>query len=199
MLLKTITTAIILLYIPLIAKAESASTEVAIFAGGCFWCVESDFDQVPGVLETTSGYIGGNNTVPTYRSVSAGNTGYAEAVKIQYDPSVVSYKDLLTYFWRTIDPTVKNQQFCDIGSQYRSEIFYLNEQQEKEALSSREFLKSNKPFDERVVTGISRATQFYPAEPYHQNYYQKNPIRYKYYRWGCGRDQRLTELWGVSK
>jgi len=174
------------------------TTETAIFAGGCFWCVESDFDKVPGVVSTTSGYIGGHVENPTYQQVSAGGTGHAEAVKIVFDPERVSYEELLEIFWRSIDPTVKDQQFCDHGSQYRSEIFYLNEEQKRLAEHSKAALKRSKPFDAEIVTPITEASTFYSAESYHQDYYQKNPIRYKYYRWGCGRDQRLETLWGVK-
>jgi peptide-methionine (S)-S-oxide reductase len=171
-------------------------TEIAIFAGGCFWCVEADFDKVDGVLETTSGYIGGRIPNPTYSAVSAGATGHTEAVKIVFDPARISYAQLLEKFWPTIDPTVKDQQFCDVGSQYRSGIFPLDQKQLKEAEASKASRQKNKPFKAPIVTEITLATTFYPAEEYHQDYYLKNPIRYRYYRTGCGRDARLKDLWG---
>ncbi len=170
----------------------------AVFAGGCFWCVESDFDKVPGVIATTSGYIGGTKKNPTYQEVSAGGTGHAEAVEIVYDPAKVSYEKLLDVFWKNIDPTVKDRQFCDGGSQYRSAIFYLNEEQKRLAEASLEALKKNKPFKGEIYTQIVPAGEFWPAEEYHQDYYKKNPIRYKFYRTGCGRDARLKEIWGAQ-
>ena len=168
----------------------------ATFAGGCFWCVESDFDKVPGVISTTSGYIGGSVANPTYEQVSAKRTGHAEAVEIVYDPLKVTYERLVEYFWHTIDPTTKDRQFCDSGSPYRSAIFALDSEQLKTAQASKAALEKSKPFKESVVTEIVLATKFYPAEDYHQDYYLKNPVRYKYYRGGCGRDARLKELWG---
>ncbi len=171
-------------------------TAVATFAGGCFWCVESDFDKVDGVLSTTSGYIGGKTANPTYKAVSAGGTGHAEAVQVVYDPSRVSYEKLVSYFWRTIDPTVKDRQFCDVGTPYRSALFPHDDAQMQVALASRAALEKSKPFKESIVTEITLATTFYPAEDYHQDYYKKNPVRYAYYRNGCGRDERLKALWG---
>jgi len=187
--------------LPVQAMAESSMTEIetAIFAGGCFWCTESDFDKVKGVLATTSGYIGGHKNNPTYKQVSAGSTGHAEAVKLEYDPKQVSYTELLAVFWRNIDPTTPNAQFCDHGSQYRSAIFYMNDEQKKLAQESRSALEMSKPFKEPIVTEITQASQFYPAEAYHQNYHDRNPLRYKYYRYGCGRDARLEQLWGEGK
>ena len=170
----------------------------AIFAGGCFWCVESDFDKIPGVISTTSGYTGGNTTNPTYEQVSAHTTGHAEAVEVAYDPAKVSYERLVAYYWRTIDPTVKDQQFCDHGSPYRTAIFANGPEQLKIAQASRAALERTKPFKEPVVTEIVTAGVFYPAEDYHQDYYKKNPIRYKYYRTTCGRDARLQQLWGAQ-
>ena len=184
---------ILMLSGPLSAQQEP---ETAIFAGGCFWCVEADFDKVPGVLDTLSGYIGGERPDPTYEEVSAGGTGHAEAVRITYDPAQVSYAQLLDLFWRSIDPTTPDRQFCDRGSQYRSAIFYLNEEQRRLAEVSRAALEADKPFPEPIVTEISPADTFYPAEVYHQDYYRKNPIRYRFYRFNCGRDQRLEALWG---
>jgi peptide-methionine (S)-S-oxide reductase len=170
--------------------------EKATFAGGCFWCMEHPFDEIPGVVSVTSGYTGGQKKNPTYEEVSAGGTGHAESVQIIYDPAKVSYEKLLKVFWHNIDPTAKDRQFCDSGHQYRSAIFYHNEEQHRLALQSKAELEKNKAFKEPVVTEIVPATEFYPAENYHQHYYKKNPIRYKYYRFSCGRDQRLKELWG---
>jgi len=180
------------------ADGIPSNYETAIVAGGCFWCVESDFDKVPGVIKTVSGYIGGHKPDPTYKQVSAGGTGYAEAVQIVYDPEKVSYKELIDRFWRTIDPTTPNRQFCDSGSQYRTAIFYTNPRQKAIAQESKVALEKTKPFAAPIVTEITKATEFYPAEEYHQNYYKKNPVRYKYYRFSCGRDERLEQLWGSS-
>lgn len=176
--------------------ANAAALEKAIFAGGCFWCMEAPFDKLPGVVSVTAGYTGGEKKNPTYKEVSAGGTGHAEAVLIVYDPAKISYQLLLGVFWRNIDPTVADRQFCDVGHQYRAAIFYLGEGQRKAALLSKAALDKNRPFREPVVTGITPATEFYPAEEYHQHYYKKNPLRYNYYRSGCGRDKRLKELWG---
>ncbi len=192
--------AALLASLPTAAQAPAPETGEAraVFAGGCFWCVESDFDKVPGVIATTSGYIGGTKKNPTYEEVSAGGTGHAEAVEIVYDPAKVSYEKLLEVFWKNIDPTVKDRQFCDGGSQYRSAIFYLNEEQKRLAEASLEALKRNKPFKGEIYTQIVPAGEFWPAEEYHQDYYKKNPIRYKFYRTGCGRDARLKEIWGAQ-
>jgi len=168
----------------------------ATFAGGCFWCMEAPFDKLPGVVSVTSGYTGGHKKNPTYEEVSSGNTGHAEAVQVVYDPAAVSYKKLLDVFWHNIDPTVKDRQFCDVGTQYRSAIFTHDEEQRRLAEESRAELEKSKPFREKVVTEIVPASEFYPAEEYHQKYYQKNPLRYQYYRAGCGRDARLKQLWG---
>lgn len=176
--------------------ANAAALEKAIFAGGCFWCMEAPFDKLPGVVSVTAGYTGGEKKNPTYKEVSAGGTGHAEAVLILYNPLRISYSSLLGVFWRNIDPTVVDRQFCDVGHQYRSGIFYLGEGQRKAALLSKAVLDKNRPFREPVVTEITPATEFYPAEEYHQHYYKKNPLRYNYYRSGCGRDKRLKELWG---
>jgi peptide-methionine (S)-S-oxide reductase len=177
------------------------TTAKAIFAGGCFWCMEQPFDVLPGVKSTTSGYIGGMTKNPTYEQISRGNTGHTEAVLVEYDPAKVTYARLLEVFWKNIDPTVKNRQFCDAGSQYRSGIFPLDDVQLNTATASRDALAKNKPFPEPIVTEITRAnpSDFYLAEDYHQDYYIKNPVRYKYYRNGCGRDARLKQLWGNVK
>jgi len=173
----------------------SDKTATAIFAGGCFWCAESDFEKVPGVIGAQSGYTGGRKVNPTYEEVSAGGTGHTEAVRVTYDPTRVSYAQLVEYFWRTIDPTVKNRQFCDVGSQYRSAIFWQTEEERAIAEKSRDALLAGGRFKE-IHTEIAQTTAFYPAEEYHQDYYKKNPIRYTYYRHGCGRDDRLKTLWG---
>ena len=184
-----------------LALAASASfaqgpTAKATFAGGCFWCVESDFDKVPGVLSTTSGYIGGTVANPTYEQVTAKTTGHAEAVEIVFDPSKISYAQLLEKFWRSIDPTTKDRQFCDAGSPYRSAIFTHDAAQAAAAQASLAALEKSKPFKEPIVTQIVPAGPFYAAEAYHQDYYKKNPVRYTYYRSSCGRDARLEQLWG---
>jgi peptide-methionine (S)-S-oxide reductase len=168
----------------------------ATFAGGCFWCLELPFDQVPGVVSTTVGYTGGHKTNPTYEQVSSGGTGHAEAIQIVFDPDKVSYARLLDVFWRNVDPFDAKGQFCDRGSQYRSAIFYHDEEQRKQAEQSRKKLEESLAVEQMVATEIVSASQFYPAEEYHQDYYQKNPVRYKYYRHSCGRDRRLKEIWG---
>ena len=170
--------------------------EKATFAGGCFWCMEPAFDKLDGVKSVISGYTGGRKENPTYEEVSSGSTGHAESIEITYDPAVVSYSRLLDVFWRNIDPTVKDRQFCDAGTQYRSAIFYHGEEQKRLAEASKKALEQSRRFPGPIYTEIAPATTFYAAEEYHQKYYQKNPIRYKYYRYGCGRDQRLKELWG---
>jgi peptide-methionine (S)-S-oxide reductase len=177
-------------------KAAAGRLEKATFAGGCFWCMEAPFDKLPGVASVTSGYTGGTLKNPTYEQVSAGGTGHAESVQIVYDPARISYTKLLDIYWHNIDPTVRDQQFCDHGHQYRSAIFYENDEQRRLALASRAALEKSKPFKENIVTEIVPAGTFYPAEEYHQHYYRKNPIRYHYYRSSCGRDRRLKELWG---
>jgi len=178
------------------AAPATAATEKATLAGGCFWCMEAPFDKLPGVVSVTPGYSGGQVKNPTYGQVSAGGTGHAEAVQIVFDPSKTSYSRLLDIFWRNIDPTVSDRQFCDVGSQYRSAIFFHSEEQRRVALQSKAALEKNKPFKGAILTEITPAGGFYAAEEYHQHYYKKNPLRYKYYRNGCGRDQRLKELWG---
>ena len=176
--------------------AQAQTTAKATFAGGCFWCVESDFDKVDGVLATTSGYSGGSVANPTYEQVSAKHTGHAEAVEVVFDPAKVSYSQLVEHFWRTIDPTTTDRQFCDVGSPYRTGIFAVDAAQLQEAQASRAALEKSKPFKEPIVTEVVKAGAFYPAEGYHQDYYLKNPVRYKFYRTSCGRDARLQQLWG---
>ncbi|HEX2542533.1 MAG TPA: peptide-methionine (S)-S-oxide reductase MsrA [Caldimonas sp.] len=182
------------------ANASPAAPPVgsakAVFAGGCFWCVEADFDKVDGVLSTTSGYTGGNMPNPTYEQVSGKRTGHAEAVEIVFDPRRVSYDKLVERFWRTIDPTTRDRQFCDVGSPYRSAIYAQDAEQLRIAQASRAALEKSKPFKEPVVTEVVAGGPFYPAEAYHQDYAKKNPLRYNYYRLTCGRDARLKELWG---
>ena len=176
--------------------AAQPGSAVAVFAGGCFWCTESDFDKVPGVLSTTSGYIGGHVENPTYEDVSYGKSGHIEAVQVRYDSSKISYAQLLEVFWPTIDPITPNAQFCDKGPQYRSAIFYGNPQEQALAEASKAALERSGKLPGPVLTEILAATTFYPAEEYHQDYHNKNPIRYAYYRNGCGRDARLEQLWG---
>ena len=180
------------------ASSHAQATEKAIFAGGCFWCVESDFDQVAGVISTTSGYTGGTVANPSYEQVSGKHTGHAEAVEVVFDPTRVSYEKLVEHYWRTIDPTVKDRQFCDVGNPYRTAIFPIGEAQMKVAMASKAALEKTKPFKEPIVTEITPASAFYPAETYHQDYYKKNPVRYQYYRLTCGRDARVKELWGEA-
>lgn len=188
------------LLLPLPATAQTAkpaapATAVATFGGGCFWCMEEAFDKLPGVISTVSGYMGGRTENPTYQQVSTGTTGHNEVVQVSYDPAKISYAQLLDAFWRNIDPTQANGQFCDHGSQYRSEIFYHDAAQRKLAEASKAALLKNKPFAGDVHTLVTAAGRFYPAEEYHQDYYRKNPVRYSYYKTGCGREARLKEVW----
>ena len=178
--------------------ADNANLAKATFAGGCFWCMEPPFDKLPGVVSTTSGYTGGKKLNPTYREVSDGETGHTEAVQIVYDPAKISYEQLLNVFWHNSDPTVKDQQFCDHGSQYRTGIFVHDDRQKKQADAAKAALVKTKPFKAEIVTEITAASTFYPAEDYHQDYYLKNPVKYKFYRFNCGRDARLKELWGEA-
>ncbi|MDJ0958565.1 MAG: peptide-methionine (S)-S-oxide reductase MsrA [Arenicellales bacterium] len=180
------------------AEARLKGLSVATFAGGCFWCMEGPFDKLDGVVSTTSGYTGGQKENPTYKQVSAGGTGHTEAVQIVYDPHKVSYDQLLDVFWVNHDPTEKDGQFCDKGDQYRPGIFYHDEEQKTLAEASKKQIEETKTFSDPVLTEITQASTFYPAEAYHQDYYVKNPFRYKFYRHGCGRDSRLEQLWGKS-
>jgi peptide-methionine (S)-S-oxide reductase len=174
-----------------------AKTAIATFAGGCFWCVEEAFDKVPGVISTVSGYTGGTVPNPTYEQVSSGkNTGHAEAVRVTYDASKVTYQQLVDWFWRNIDPTQANGQFCDTGSPYRSGIFYHDEEQKRIAEASKRALEASGRLKQPIVTEITAAAAFYDAEDYHQDYYKKNPNRYSFYKYGCGRTQRLEQIWG---
>jgi peptide-methionine (S)-S-oxide reductase len=185
------------------ASGESTPSEtdgdrmaVATFAGGCFWCMEPPFDELVGVVSTTSGYSGGLRPNPTYGEVSRGGTGHAEVVQVRYDPSKIGYAQLLDVFWRNVDPTTPARQFCDTGDQYRTAIFYHDLDQKRLAEQSRQDLEAAGRLRQPIVTEISEAREFWPAEEYHQDYYKKNPVRYKLYRYRCGRDQRLQELWG---
>ena len=178
------------------AQAQGRQLAKATFAGGCFWCMEGPFDKLDGVVSTTSGYTGGTKKNPSYEEVSSGGTGHAESVQVVYDPAKVSYEKLLEVYWHNIDPLAKNRQFCDVGTQYRSAIFYQNENQKRLAEASKAEIQ--KRFKQPVQTEIVAASAFYPAEDYHQDFYKKNPLRYKLYRTGCGRDARLEELWGKS-
>jgi len=199
-LLSLVAAAVVLLLMPSLPHAAETGglgrLETAIFAGGCFWCMQPPFDILKGVASTTAGYTGGGKANPTYEEVSAGGTGHAEAVRILFDPKVISYSRLLEVFWHNIDPATPDRQFCDTGNQYRSAIFYVGETQKRLAQQSKQALEKEKPFKEPVFTEIKAAGAFYPAEEYHQNYYKKNPLRYKIYRYNCGRDKRLRELWG---
>ncbi|MEF8733525.1 MAG: peptide-methionine (S)-S-oxide reductase MsrA [Candidatus Accumulibacter meliphilus] len=177
------------------AAPSTATPQTAIFAGGCFWCIEADFEKLPGVISVESGYTAGQTVNPTYEQVSAGGTGHTEAIRVRYDAQKVGYPQLVEYFWRHIDPTVKDRQFCDVGSQYRSGIYWQDDSERKAAESSRDALLKSGKFT-RIETELQPASTFYPAEAYHQDYYKKNPIRYSYYRSGCGRDLRVENLWG---
>jgi peptide-methionine (S)-S-oxide reductase len=178
---------------PPVSRPAGAAT--AVFAGGCFWCVEADFEKLPGVFDAESGYAGGALKNPSYNQVSAGGTGHAEVVRVYYDPKKVSYEKLLEYYWRHVDPTVKDRQFCDAGHQYRTAIFFQNESEKAAAEASKSALEKSSRFA-HIYTEIAPLAAFYPAEEYHQDYYKKNPIRYKYYRTTCGRDARVKEVWG---
>jgi peptide-methionine (S)-S-oxide reductase len=182
----------------LAAGAAGAEPAVATFAGGCFWCMEPPFEALAGVASVTSGYTGGSDPDPSYESVSAGGSGHAEAVQVVYDPQQVSYEKLLDVFWHNVDPTVRDRQFCDVGSQYRSAIFVHDDEQRRLAEASRAALEASRRLPAPIVTQIVAAGRFHPAEAYHQDYAKKNPLRYRFYRTGCGRDARLRELWGAE-
>jgi peptide-methionine (S)-S-oxide reductase len=176
--------------------AADATLGKAYFAGGCFWCMEEVFEKVEGVLSATSGYMGGTVSNPTYEEVSAGRTGHAESVEVVYDPAKVSYQKLLDAFWHNVDPITPNAQFCDHGNQYRSAIFFQTDEEKRASDSSKQVIEQSRRFKEPIVTQIVMALQFYPAEEYHQDFYKKNPVRYKFYKYNCGRAQRLEVLWG---
>lgn len=197
--MRTIFLALFTLLLPLQAAradAAPAKTETATFAGGCFWCMVPPFKNLPGVLSVTAGYTGGHVANPSYEQVSSGETGHAESVQVIYDPAKVNYARLLDVFWHNIDPVTPQQQFCDVGDQYRTAVFYHGEEQKKLAIASRDALQASGVVKGKIVTQIVAASTFYPAEDYHQDYYQKNELRYQIYRHGCGRDQRLKELYG---
>ena len=177
-------------------KPAPAGFERATFAGGCFWCMEPPFDALAGVVSTTSGYMGGQKKNPTYEEVSAGITGHAEVLQVVYDPKKVSYEKLMDVYWHNVDPTVKDRQFCDGGTQYRTAVFHHTPEQKRIAEESKAKLEKTKPFKAPIVTPIQAAGDFWPAEEYHQDYYKKNPVRYKFYSTSCGRAARLEELWG---
>ena len=181
---------------PIRAEPAEKGLETAIFAGGCFWCVESDFDGVPGVVKTVSGYTGGIMPNPTYTQVSSEKTGHREAVQVTYDPKSVSYETLVDVFWHSVDPTDDGGQFCDRGPSYKTAIFAVTPEQKRIAQESKKKLEASGVLKKPVVTLIADAGPFFPAEDYHQNFYKKNPIRYKFYRFNCGRDARLEVLWG---
>lgn len=181
------------------AEASAQKTAKAVFAGGCFWCTESDFEKLDGVVEAVSGYIGGESSTANYKAVTKGNSGHYEASEVIYDPTKITYSELVEFFWRHIDPTDPRGQFCDKGSSYRSAIFYSNEDEKKIAEDSLANLEQNKPFSDAIVTPVLPANTFYEAEDYHQDYYKKNPIRYRFYRHSCGRDKRVEQLWGKSE
>jgi peptide-methionine (S)-S-oxide reductase len=185
---------IVLLTAALLMQTAQAATATAIFAGGCFWCTESDFEKLPGVIAAESGYTAGNVPNPSYKAVSAGTTGHTEAVRVTYDPAKVTYGQLVEYFWKTIDPSEKDKQFCDSGSQYRSGIYWGSDAERQIAVASRDALLKTGRF-KTIHTELAAASTFYPAEEYHQDYYKKNPIRYSYYRNGCGRDAQLKRVW----
>ena len=184
--------------LPARAASPAPGLAHATFAGGCFWCMEGPFDRLPGVVSTTSGYTGGTVKRPSYEQVSSGMTGHAEAVDVVYDPSKITYAQLLDVFWHNVDPVDGGGQFCDRGNQYRTEIFFHDAEQQRLAEQSRQALEASGKLKKKIVTQIVPAGEFYPAEDYHQDYYVKNPLRYKYYRFNCGRDDRLKELWGES-
>ncbi len=180
----------------LATAASAQQTETATFASGCFWCTESDFEKVPGVIDATSGYLGGKTANPTYKEVSAGGTGHTEGVEVKYDPSKVTYQQLLDVYWKNVDPFDKGGQFCDRGDQYRPAIFYHNDEQKRLAEESKAALEKSGRFKDPIVVEITQASTFTKAEDYHQNYADKNPIQYIIYRHGCGRDARLQAIWG---
>lgn len=185
-------------YSPVFAEPAPANIETAVLAGGCFWCIEADFEKLDGVIDVVSGYSGGHVENPSYKQVSAGGSGYIEVVKVSFDAAKISYPRILDFFWRNIDPTRDDGQFCDRGPHYRPAIFYQGKRQHEQALASVRDIESSKPFKDALKVELIAAQTFYPAENYHQDYYKKNPIRYKFYRYGCGRDARVKELWGEA-
>lgn len=202
MVMRSVTAFLMTLLLLPSAFADSAPAqkiETAILAGGCFWCIEADYEKLDGVLDVISGYTGGHVDNPTYKQVSAGRTGHIEAVKVTYDANKINYDEILSFFWRHIDPTRDDGQFCDRGEQYRPAIFYETANQKDQAIASRQQIEQTKPFAEPLKVELIAATTFYPAEEYHQDYYIKNPLRYHFYRYNCGRDARVEQLWGKQK
>jgi len=199
MFIRSLFASILTLYSFSVAAAEaepSQSAATAILAGGCFWCVEADFEKLDGVIDVASGYTGGHVENPTYKQVSSGRSGHIESARIRFDPAVISYEQILEYFFHHIDPTRNDGQFCDGGTQYRPAIFYLDEDQQRQAEAVMQRIEQGKPFPQPLKVELIKATAFYPAEEYHQDYYKKNPLRYNFYRYSCGRDARVEELWG---
>jgi methionine-S-sulfoxide reductase len=199
LILRLTFTSVFLLSFMAKTQSESTQTKTATFAGGCFWCMEPPYDGLPGVESVIPGYMGGHLENPTYEQVSAGTTGHAEVVQIQFDPRLITYDQLLDVFWRNIDPTTLNQQFADMGTQYRTAIFYHSDQQKKSAEASRDIRQKSGKFGRNIVTEISAASHFYPAEEYHQQFYKKNPLRYNSYKAGSGRKGYLERLWGEEE
>lgn len=196
---RSLSMVLMVLLVAMIGSAGHAAEQAkAVFAGGCFWCMEEVFEKVEGVVSVTSGYMGGQKTNPTYEEVSAGGTGHAESVEVVYDPAKVSYQKLLDYFWKNVDPITPNAQFCDHGTQYRAAIFYGNDEEKQQAGASKQAIEQSKRFKEPIATQIMMASRFYAAEEYHQDFYKKNPAKYKFYKFTCGRAQRLEMLWGKS-
>ena len=189
----------VLLLIGMLLFATSAVADKTVLAGGCFWCIEADFEKLNGVVDVVSGYAGGHLVDPTYKQVSSGSSGHIEVVKVTFDTAVISYSEILDYFWRHVDPTRNDGQFCDKGPQYRPAIFFNDDDQKTQAISSIQKVEVSKPFPEPLKVELIQATEFYPAEDYHQDYYKKNAYRYKYYRYSCGRDARLDELWAADR
>jgi len=189
-----------LFFVPAFADAATEQKlESVVLGGGCFWCIEADYEKLDGIVDVISGYAGGHIKNPTYRQVSAGGSGHIEVVKVTYDANKINYSQILDYFWRHVDPTRDDGQFCDRGSQYRPAIFYQDEAQKKLALASTKQIEQSKPFAQPLKVELIQAGTFYPAEDYHQDYYKKNPIRYNFYRFNCGRDARVEQLWGENK
>ena len=202
MFMRLTATMLIAWFISIPAMAETTTTpklESVVLAGGCFWCIEADYEKLDGVVDVISGYAGGHIKNPTYKQVSAGNSGHIEVVKVTYDANKINYSQILDYFWKHIDPTRDDGQFCDRGPQYRPAIFYQDEAQKKLAMASVKHIEQTKPFEQPLKVELIQATTFYPAEDYHQDYYKKNPIRYNLYRYSCGRDARVEQLWGETK
>lgn len=196
---RSLSIVLMVLLVAMIGSAGHAAEQAkAVFAGGCFWCMEEVFEKVEGVVSVTSGYMGGQKTNPTYEEVSAGGTGHAESMEVIYDPAKVSYQKLLDHFWKNVDPITPNAQFCDHGTQYRAAIFYGNDEEKRQAEASKQAIEQSRRFKEPIVTQIVTASKFYPAEDYHQDFYKKNPAKYKFYKFTCGRAQRLEMLWGKS-